>query len=101
MAYGQQSSGLVGGADAAQPAAAHLAQVNKSLAESVGALQDLGQRLHLVADRVLGSRPQGVDKASAPNAPDSSMLQAFSRNQDALIAVISYIRDGVHRIEDL
>jgi hypothetical protein len=61
----------------------------------------LAGRLHKLADRVIGARPEPAGKASPPDAPSPSSIQTFNRNKEKLGAVTSYLRDAVERLEAL
>lgn len=99
MSYGQSNTGGID--QAAKPRAAHLSQATSPMNSSVGDVHELGVRLHKLADRILGNRPESVGKSNEAQAPESSMLQSFSRTQEALTSAISYVRDGVNRLEEL
>lgn len=77
-----------------------LAEITGGYASHLSELHDVAGRLHRLADRVIGSRPESVGKAGAPT-PDGSLVQTFKRNQSDLQDVLSQLRDATERLEAL
>lgn len=75
--------------------------VNQNLVSCTEGMREVASRLHRVADRVIGTRQEALGKAQAPSAPDSSLIQAFHRNGEALSEALNTLREAAQRLEAL
>jgi hypothetical protein len=82
------------------PAQPMLCGINDELCKSGEDFAGLATRLHILADRLIGTRPEAVEKNSAENAP-SSQIQTFERNVKMLGNVRAHLCDAVERLERL
>lgn len=75
-----------------------LGNLNNSMETELKDLSVSARRLHSLADRIVGSRPEAVGK-NGEATPASCALQAFERNVTGLQHLRSVITDAVERLE--
>ena len=93
-------------ASAANPTAPRkplLEEFQDSMHVGATAVQDYAQRLHNIADRLIGSRPTAINKAQTNDVMPvpSTTLGMMAEKRRLHTIALDYLRDAVERLEAL
>lgn len=101
--YGTQSGSISGASLAVpqeRPRESLLESINLQMQQALKELHSDSVRLHNLADRVIGTRPEAAG-VGEQNAPVGSSLQSLERSVNGLQNLARMVSDAAERLERL
>ena len=83
-----------------RPRESMLESLNGQMQQALKELHVSSVRLHSLADRIIGNRPEAVGAGEA-NAPPGSSLQSLERSVGGLQNLVRMVADATERLERL
>jgi len=78
-----------------------LEALNSGIIETSDGIYGLAQRLHTLADRIIGQTPAAAGQAGKQEPPPCALITQFERTATGLNAARCFLQDAVERLERL